>query len=833
MRTFLDDFVGTLSFRGQKRAFSILEDAKIEKAQLSLIADKLSAQSMFAALQLKDEQNGSLIGSGSTEQAIGDVVSRLTDIYDQSNSISLLLSSSTSVLTADIQSLEDELNALEKSIANYSFLLADGGTYDYAFLEPFNDTRNSEDFDFTLTDRNGLIFSKEEKALVVADEGVVVLPQNIVHSFPLDGKMIDCNCSAFISSANSLVNAFNARLTSGWRISIASPAPISSTLPSFRNLYNDITEFPGVNAVLELTLPSPAPCDNVKINPFSDAPFDIVQIELFPDLNEDVKFPLLQAPVSIDSSRSFYFKLQPVAKIKLYIRQSLYRRNALQPIVSETIYRKVIANPMPPVQVINTKTVTYNRIKRVGFISRLVQRFIKIGIKAISIGVDIATKTASSNQFEIEAPTTMYMPQWGSFQDDLSKIASNHRVASLKWVNQTVKSSAMEAAAFGRLSIEFLTSFLPQIFIQTRIVNVQNNTQNPLPNAPIQPMPQIVNDITYITPEQFKYEYNIGINNVQIGNALTGFKGIFISKILPSPSDVGEVKIKASDIQFVDNNLGKDQPLLTSVEYSVSNQAKPDAESDWVPILPTGVDQISGERFFVDATGKGTFIFGASLTQKINLYKNGYLIKDFDVNSFLIRSSNLQWAIGLKIPSNYITTQDILTVDYTPIVDSSVVNFENAGYSIAPLVSSFDANGAGEGFTGTAGQLILDLLYEPYIDYNQVSTSTYSSTAGLTPYNPIIVIFNDGTFATNLTNYKEGGIQTLLNAGSDPSFIHNGTSLMFNKPLDAGFRVYYQYLPNNLRFRVVLRANASEYVSPKVDFVQIKAKTRKADARGA
>lgn len=832
MRTFIDDFVGTLSFRGQKRAYAILEDAKLEKSQLSLIADKLSAQSIFAAVQLKDEQNGGLIGAGSTQQAINDVAVRLTNVYDQSNDVSLLLSSSTAILTADIQALQDELTGLEKSISNYSFLLSDGGTYDYAFLEPFNDTRNSEEFDFTLTDRNGLIFSKTEKALVVADEGVIVLPQDITHSFPLAGKMIDCNCSSYISSANSLVNAFS-NVTSGWRMAISAPAPISSTLTSFTKLYDDIAGFAGCNAVLELTMPSQSPCDNIKITPFADAPFDIVQIEIFPGLNDDVRQGLLQAPVSIDSSRSFYFKLQPVAKIKVYIRQSLYRRNALQPIASEVTYRKVTDPPIPPVQVINTKTIKYNRIKRVGFISRLVQHFIKLGIKAISVGVDVATKIAGSNQFEIPAPNTMFMPGWGTFKDDLAKIASNHRVASLKWVNQTIKSSALEAAAFGKLSIEFLTAFLPRVFIQTRIVNIPNNTGNPLPNNPLQPAPQIANDITYITPEQFKYEYNVGIKNIQIGNALTGFKGIFISKTLPSPSDVGEVKLKASDIQFADNNLNKDQPLLTSVEYSVSNQAKPSSENDWVPILPTGADQIKAERFFVDGTGKGLFRFSASLTQSINLYKNGYLVADFNVNDFLIRSSNLQWAIGLKIPGNYTVTQDILTVDYTPIIDNTIVNFESAGYAVAPLVSSFDENGAGEGFTGTAGQLIIDLLYEPYIDYDRVNASTYSAAFGLTPYNPVIVIFNDGSFATNLTNYLEGGVQTALNADTDPTFIHNGTALMFNKPIGTGFRVYYQYLPNNLRFRVVLRANAAEYVSPKVDYVQVKAKTRKADARRA
>ena len=53
--------------------------------------------------------------------------------------------------------------------------------------------------------------------------------------------------------------------------------------------------------------------------------------------------------------------------------------------------------------------------------------------------------------------------------------------------------------------------------------------------------------------------------------------------------------------------------------------------------------------------------------------------------------------------------------------------------------------------------------------------------------------------------------------------------LIFNRIIDTTLKVFYQYLKNDVRTRVVLRANNKDLVSPKADYYQIKAKTRKAD----
>lgn len=50
--------------------------------------------------------------------------------------------------------------------------------------------------------------------------------------------------------------------------------------------------------------------------------------------------------------------------------------------------------------------------------------------------------------------------------------------------------------------------------------------------------------------------------------------------------------------------------------------------------------------------------------------------------------------------------------------------------------------------------------------------------------------------------------------------------LIFNQPITSAFRVFYSYLENNVRVRVVLRSDDKNFVSPKADLYQIKAKVR-------
>jgi hypothetical protein len=293
------------------------------------------------------------------------------------------------------------------------------------------------------------------------------------------------------------------------------------------------------------------------------------------------------------------------------------------------------------------------------------------------------------------------------------------------------------------------------------------------------------------------------------------------------------VRIKVQDVNYQLRNTVRDDPVVTSIEYSVTNKSTPQKESDWMPILPAGLTSVESERFFVDDSGFGKFRFPAALTDNIAVYKNGIRLQ-FSTESAYTYSANKQSIIGLRIPSDLTLSSDILTCSYTPAADATVVNFEKQGFSQSILASAYDQNGAGESFIGTTQDRLVSLSYDPYVDYDQVEQYGVYGSSGFTgTYQPIVIQMADGTIATNQTNYK-GFLQNSLEEYADSTavhYIHSGKNIIFNKVITERFTVYYQYLPSNLRFKIVLRVNDLAFVTPNVDLIQVKSKTRKADSR--
>jgi hypothetical protein len=118
------------------------------------------------------------------------------------------------------------------------------------------------------------------------------------------------------------------------------------------------------------------------------------------------------------------------------------------------------------------------------------------------------------------------------------------------------------------------------------------------------------------------------------------------------------------------------------------------------------------------------------------------------------------------------------------------------------------------------------LSNHPYVDTNKVQReSSYSSTLGLVGgYQPIKVVLSDGTIAYNYTNYTGLRQNRLDPNSSNLAFLHSGKQIIFNKEIDKSFRVYYQYEPSYLRYRIIFRVNDKIKVSPFVDSLIVKMK---------
>ncbi len=152
-------------------------------------------------------------------------------------------------------------------------------------------------------------------------------------------------------------------------------------------------------------------------------------------------------------------------------------------------------------------------------------------------------------------------------------------------------------------------------------------------------------------------------------------------------------------------------------------------------------------------------------------------------------------------------------------------------------LSAYSNDKNGEFFERTASNNGIKLVNQPYINYDKLKKASYSQRGGTintieyTGYNPVLVKFSDGSYATNLTNYKLGSFEKgEFYDTQEVLFFHNGKNIIFNKTITQPFNVIYEYLNSQVRFRLIIRNNFNNYFSSgSVDNVILKFKTKNSD----
>src|SRR5210317_2195277 len=102
------------------------------------------------------------------------------------------------------------------------------------------------------------------------------------------------------------------------------------------------------------------------------------------------------------------------------------------------------------------------------------------------------------------------------------------------------------------------------------------------------------------------------------------------------------------------------------------------------------------------------------------------------------------------------------------------------------------SDGNGERFTGTGADAVVTLSYSPYINSSYMQYANYSSSIGTkfsgpaTGYSPVKVVLDDGTIATNMTNYSSKSIGSAFPNSSEVFFIQSGKKLIFNIEINQG-----------------------------------------------
>lgn len=824
MKDFLDEYIVSLSGKRRTKIQDIMAAARVSKEDLDALAAKLNDTRREAPIVISPEKYGSAIQSTKFDAAYRDVYRRTLELYNTSNTIALLLDSHSSILSSEIKAREDELSAMEKAINNYAFTLSDNGFYDYAFAETFNDdTMLETNPDIVLTDRSQILFTQSEKASVNNSSGILTLSPALQISYPLLGTIINNNCLGFATSDTGLINSLNATVHNGWRLAIAAPKPITSKLAGANKQ--------GAQVELELTLVSAAPCDSIVLTPFSDVSIEVLRIQLINTAQETDVVTILDTATVLDKPLTINFPMQSVSRFKILINQSVYRRGAMPAAKEQIIYRDFYSDLKQEREKVSTymgRDYLKNRkaLKRVFINAKKNDRNLHI-FKAEIPQVDF---DATHGPLTIDK--IMNRNNSAFHSDDTWNYKSKISTQMRRMIDESIFNSNGEILN-DRYVFNAGSTFINKL--NPLQANLMSGGSVIFPDRQGVSAPLDADILSYPTVEESKYldyQYNLGLRNIEIGSGLRIFRGVFITKQIPAPSDSGEVKIKTDDVNFSLLDTSRDSTTITSIEYSVSNTSTPKTEQDWIPILPIDSVFVDAERLFFNEVGIAYLRFPASPEGSFVVYKNGYKVDLAKVT--LIRSFDDFAITGLKIAIGTYTPTDIYTINYVPNGNQTIVNFKDRGFGQSSLASAYDDNGAGETFSSTYNNQIITLQNEPFVSYTNVNESGgYSATLGFTgSYQPITIVLSDGSVALNQTNYF-GLSQNNLSTFSETqtAYIHSGKNIIFNKPITEPFTVYYQYLPSNLRLRIVLRVNDINYVSPIVNSVQVKTKTLKANAR--
>jgi hypothetical protein len=309
-------------------------------------------------------------------------------------------------------------------------------------------------------------------------------------------------------------------------------------------------------------------------------------------------------------------------------------------------------------------------------------------------------------------------------------------------------------------------------------------------------------------------------------------KAVYVSRKIPVDGQILAVKAKVnSGLNSVDvSRADKDLTVLASYELSVSNKSVPNQEEDWIPVAPHGLEYIDSEVLFINSTNNKAEIRFHAIPDSILIYKDGMLITRGTANySYNTQLKTITLSDNIYSPNSlFVVSYKLDYSNYTP----NEIDFIKRNIYIESIKSYTSSDGPGERFLQTDRNSYVKLSYTPYINKLAASSAVYNSIGGtsfvgnFSGYSPVKIQLSDGSYAVNLTNYTTASQKVNFYNTNNTLFIHNGNGIVFNRNINTPFRVYYQYTPNDLRFRLILRKNFLDTNDPiSIDSVILKMKT--------
>lgn len=864
MMSYLPDTIQTFSSQSRKTVSTLLQNIKIDKTQISGLVENLRDLD----LQVNYTPALALLYSPMNLEGVveffRDSSLRVGDFFSAASSISNVLSSTVSIFSSEIEKLEKDIEYLESFINNYQFISGEDDLFNFNFVENFNNDLNSNKMEskmITLFDRDNIQFSSDGNYAIDSVLSKMSIYNGATFINPLLGGNAQIseytnNYSDFATTDTGFISCLNEVPTQTWTVTAKSPYVLTSQLSELSKVINyDYSYIRGAQCKVVMTLTNPQEMDFIRITPNDSNGFQLLQVVLNKtdttlsassgnNQTAYVDFPVLNAPLNVKKTTDVLFSKCTVDKVTFFFNQSKYIRSENVPSLHES-NAKFIYDLVKNIRDAKSKQpsklqdIVYHYFGKYSNILNI--------RKNTKMYTDIYSYRYPSGNYINKSGAYGEMVEMKNYQiqdklsDNISKSNNNiisnivhsiveHSIDSRNNLfNNTIYKGGNSSAYRSNASSINTDGIIPLKKDQESNDIMFQREDAPMPGLTVDRVTNYLNSME----TSDSYEYSFSLRNISFGvlSKNKSQKACFISskiETMGSPLAVkGIVNIinERKNLNF--NNYDLREP--GSVELSICLKEDINSENDWIPLVHSFNGEIDSEVLFFDGTN-ATLRFTPKPTS-IKVYKDGALQNPNNWFYDPIRN-NVKYNLPVDSSSIYVASYSLDSSDYNQfILDANKVL---DGKTITRSYSS--SGNQGQKFLGTGPGNKVKLDYIPYVEdkfNNAVYNNNYGSVniTNNIGYSPVTVTLEDGTVAINLTNYIKNDYQKAnFYSTSDCLFYQSGKELIFNKPISQNLTVGYNYIPDILRFRVIIRENIqNQYNGISLDNVILKCKTKNLD----
>lgn len=845
----LPETISLYSSASRATVSSLIRDMRLEKTDLNFLVTKMSNMTVDLNYSGAKVPAFALLTKEAMVDAFRNAYLRMQNLFNAANATGIALNSIVGVFSSEIEKVEEDLDKLQVFIDNYEFISGKDDLFNANYIEKFDSFFNDYRADgtqFPIPDRDGVSFGETNNAYIDPVSGTLKIGKgqdvkNIIRN--IKSINITNNYNNYVTTDSSFENLFNDNFFDSWSVTVKAPAILSAQLKDYIKYFNyDYSNVSGAVSAVEINLQRPINIDTIRFQPNQSTNFRLLQAVVYHNSPVDANniapsenyTVLLNGPALLNRVFDLRFNKKSIKKIIFIFNQQDYVKNSRSPINSE-LNSKALDSFV--------KAVINDRKARFSKFQDIIYWFFKR--KSTVKGISKNKKTDIdyyAYRFPQEFDSYIYnldeqIKEFNNLTIEDKNVFTNTPIF-VNAINTMLNTFSGKYKIFDSDKyIEGITagsSLFSSGFMLGSSSNARSTGYQQYDTGALAPPLTSIDSQLSVLESNLGYEYSFSLKSIEFIETLNQNtdKAVFVSRKIPVNGQVVAAKAKP---YFLNNNAGVsnvDRNILApaSYELSLSNKPIPSSESDWIPISSHGNTFVQSEILFTnDITRKAQLRFKAK-NDSIALYKDGVLIPRVSTN-YIYSTADNTISISqdvFNINSRFIVSYDL---DFSGSAPDEV-DFIKRNVILQSLTNYSSENSSGEMFGSTDINSSVKLSYSPYVDRDSYSRIIYNKSTGTTfvsnnaGYSPVTVILSDGTVAINLTNYSLSSEKVSFYSTEETLFIQSGRNLVFNRPINQPFTVYYQYIPNNLRFRLVIRKNIIDSSDPiSVDSIIIKMKT--------